>query len=132
MRERDDHFIHELVSNPHSPTGKSVKVTTPSDVLKIQDKRELYAQLDHYSQPFIRLSLPNDPFARKHYVEKVRPALRYYCKKFGVKVPDWLANDDYFKNMPDDEKRDMFGTHQLSHREFEPRKMVGRGTVTRG
>ena len=137
MRERNDHVMSELVDCPQSSTGKTLKITSPSKVLPIHTVRELHAQLDHYSRgggKMPNLTSPDSAFARKFYVEKIRPALRYYCKKFGVKVPAWLADDDHFKNLPDAEKVAMFGTHKLNHQEFQPLRQPppGSGTVTRG
>lgn len=132
MREHNDHVISELVNAPHSDTGKAVRITRPTDVLTILDKRELHAQLDHYATPFIKLTSPDSTAARKWYVEKVRPALRYYCIKFGVKIPEWLKNEDYFKRMSDKEKQDYFGTTKLSFREFKRMPMASGGQVKRG
>jgi len=128
--ELDNHYIFETVKAKNSKSGKALKVTTPSDAVRIHSKGELLAQLEHYSRPFIKHTVqPNTPFARKHYVEKIRPALRFYCKKFGVKVPQWLENDDYFKNLDDDQKRDLFGTTELSFREFMPASKFGSAAV---
>lgn len=119
--EKSDHVIMEVVRDTTARGGKTVRVTTPDKVLRIHDVRELKAQLDHYSHPFIQhVVLPNTAFARKFYVEKVRPALRYYCLKFGEKIPEWLKNDDYYHQLPDDQKQELFGTTKLSKREFRP------------
>lgn len=131
-RERDDHVIMELVPSKTTKTGKAIRVTTPSQVLAVHSKEELEELLKFYSRPFIRHLTPDSHFARRWHVEKVRPALRYYCKKFGVKVPAWLENDDYYKNLPDEEKMDLFGTTTLSHREFRPLRSFPGGTVKRG
>jgi len=119
-KERDDHYVFDLVDNAKSKTGKSPKVTAPSDVLKIPDRNELKMQLAHYAGPFIKHQLPDSKFARKHYVEYVRPALRYYCQKFQMKVPDWLKDEHYFENLPDKEKMDLFGTLEIKVKEFRP------------
>jgi hypothetical protein len=121
MAEDDDHFIFEVVDAPHKKSGKAIKVSTPEGVHRIESKDELVVQLAHYSHPFIRHTvMPKTKFARKHYVEKTRPALRYYCKKYQVEVPAWLANEDYFVNLPEKEKLELFGTSTLSIREFTP------------
>lgn len=131
--ESDDHFIFEVVNAKKSKTGKALKVSSPSDAVRIHSKEELRAQLEHYSKPFIKhVVQPNTAFARKHYVEKIRPALRFYCKKFGVKVPEWLVNDDYFKNLDDSEKQELFGTTELSHREFHPASTFGTAEIEQG
>ena len=128
MAERDDHMMLEVVHNPHSKTGRSLKVTTPAQVLKIHSKEELMAQLDQYSKPFIRHVVVDSKFARKHYLEKVRPALRYYCKKFDVEVPAWLKDDSYYHNLPNEEKEQLFGTAKPARREFRL-PVTAQGTV---
>jgi len=121
MSDRNDHVIMELVRDHTARTGKTLKVTTPHQVLHINEVGELKAQLAHYSRPFIRHVVhPNTQFARKFYVEKVRPALRYYCLKYSVAVPAWLKDDSYFHDLPDDEKMSLFGTTKLAKREFRP------------
>lgn len=128
--ELDNHYIFEVVNAKHTKSGKALKVSTPSDAVRIHDKKELTAQLEHYSHPLLRHTVqPNTPFARKHYVEKIRPALRFYCKKFGVQVPEWLANDDIYRNMDEDKKKDLFGTSELNFRDFLPANTPGSATV---
>lgn len=120
-RSRQDHVCLEIVPDATMPkTGKSIRVTTPADMVDIDSKEELAAQLEHYHQPLIRNVVPDAPAARKRYVEWLRPALRYYCAKFGMKVPDWLANDSYYLELPPEEKIDLFGTTDLKIRKFEP------------
>lgn len=130
--EKNDHFIFDLVENPKSKTGKSPRITAPRDVIRISDRKELQAQLAHYNRPFIKLLLPESKFARKFYVEKVRPALRYYCQKYNEPVPEWLKDDHYFENLSDKEKLDMFGTVELKIREFKPMLKFAGGQATGG
>lgn len=118
--ELDDHAIFEAVESPNSPHGHVPRVTTPAMVLHVPDKNELQELLKMYGHPFIKHVTPDDPFARRWHVEKVRPALRFYCQKFGVTVPDYLKNDDHWKNLPDEEKQELFGTTKLRIREFRP------------
>jgi hypothetical protein len=128
--ELDNHYIFEAVDAKQSKSGKALKISTPSSILRIFSKDELKAQLEHYSHPMIKHTvLPRTPFARKHYVEKIRPALRFYCKKYGLAVPSWLSNDDYYKNLSDSEKHDLFGTTKLSFREFLPANKMENATV---
>lgn len=132
--ERDNHVMFELRSDPKSSTGKSVGIKRPTDVLPIHDKEELQLQLDHYKSPFLKHVVPDSTFARKNYILYVRPALRYYCAKFGVTVPDWLKTDAYYENLPDTEKQDLFGTTKLRFNgQFSPvNQPTSRGQVHRG
>ena len=129
MSEHNDHFIFEHQHNPHKPGGKSIRITSPSQVLRIHDKEELEMQLKHYSRGILGLMIRNSQFARRWHVEKVRPALRYYCKKYQVKIPHWLENDDEYRHMSDEEKTRHFGTTKLSLREFTPLKRFPGGTT---
>jgi len=115
--EREDHVILEPY---HKKNGKKgIRITRPSDVTDIGDKEELEAALAHYSKPLLQHLVPDSQHARKHYIERIRPALRYYCKKFGKKVPKWLETDDYYlKRMSDEEKNQQFGTTELHVHEF--------------
>lgn len=124
--ERDDHAMFELVHDPHTTSGKTLRITQPNQVLPIRDKKELHHQLQHYAGPFIRHQLPDSTFARKRYILYVRPALRYYCAKFGVKVPKWLEDDSYFESLPAEEKQSLFGTTKLRFNgQFAPIKRGG-------
>ena len=118
-RERENHIHMELVPNVQRKSGHQIKISTPSSVLPIHTKEELEAQLKHYSHPFIKHLVPDSKFARKNYVERVRPALRYYCAKFQVPVPKWLKDESEFFNMPHEEKMDFFGTADLKSKEFK-------------
>ncbi len=122
--EAEDHALFELVPGKDKK-GFRPMVTSPSDVLQIHTPEEMQARLQHY-QRFVGLKIMYDTQgARKRYVEKVRPALRYYCKKFSVAVPDFLKNDRYYTTLPDEEKQELFGTTQLNIREFTKVKNAG-------
>lgn len=127
--EREDHARFELVHDPRAKSGKTIKVTTPSKVVRIDTKEELIAQLKHYSVPVLQQVVPNSKFARRNYVEYLRPALRYYCKRFGVEVPGWLKDESYYKGMPDSEKLELFGTTKLNVREFTKIRMPNAATA---
>lgn len=90
---------------------------TPETVLPIPNARELRAQLDHYSRPFLDHNLPGDPpspFVRRWYVEKTRPALRWYCARFGIEVPDWLHGNGLWDRIDDEERATLFGPGPLA------------------
>ena len=100
--------------------SKGIKLWTPEKVLPIHDAEELKLQLKHYSSLLIKHHTPDSPGARRKYVEKIRPALRFYCQKFGVKVPQWLADDSmYTERMSVQDRTQMFGTKRLNIREFK-------------
>lgn len=113
------HAHMELVDDPKAKSGKRLRLTRPQDVLEVGSKEELDAQLKHYNQSFVSHVVPNSKFARRNYVERLRPALRYYCAKYATKVPEWLANDKQFLDMKDSTKQRLFGTKDLKVREFK-------------
>lgn len=77
-------FIEKENSKPPS---------SPAHVLNITSRRELDHQLDYYGVPLLRF---DEPAGRKLFMESIRPALRYYCGKFGVEIPEWLEEETHF------------------------------------
>lgn len=115
---KEDHFQSYIKLDPR--TGKKkLKLLTPSMVVHIGSPDELKLQLDHYRKPLLRELVPNDPKARKNLVEHIRPALRYWCAKFGVEVPDWLQDEKQFVEMSPEDKKATFGTDTLVIKEFK-------------
>lgn len=113
--------------------GKPV-VRRVKDAVNIQNVDELKAQLKHYSKGaggplFIRNLLPPQQDVRsmqlvaRNYVEYVRPALRFYCNKYGVDIPDWLKTDNVYTTMAKQDMLSLFGVTELSSREFSPLKI---------
>lgn len=115
-----------MIAKPHIRAKKRdgsdrsfVEYVKPETVLKCTTKKQLQKYLDWYSYPFIKNRVPDEKSARRQYVEKVRPALRWYCKKFGVDVPEWLkSNGGYDKLSPEDHEQH-FGKDPLDVREFQ-------------
>ena len=101
--------------------NKLLEMHTPERVLpKITSKEKLLGVLDWYSYPFIRHRVPDSPDARRRYVELVRPALRWFCKKYGVEVPKWLEGNAHYDQLDPEEHEEMFGNGgPLNAREFE-------------
>ncbi len=83
-------------------------VRSPADVIPVDSRAELQAQLDFYGIPLFRF---DQTFERRFFMENVRPALRYYCLKLGVDVPEWLADETHFGHGDGDEE--MFGPGPL-------------------
>lgn len=121
--ERSNHVVFR--TEMRGDGTKSVAVHTPEKVLPIHDVEELQHQLKHYARTLMKHTTVDSVHARRKYVELIRPALRYYCKKFNVKVPKWLANDDYYaKTMSVDERQKMFGMAPLRIGEFQQLKKL--------
>jgi len=122
-REKSNHVVFRTVNRGDGKKG--IEAHTPEKVLPIHDKKELEAQLKHYAKFLLSLTTGSNVAARRKYVELIRPALRYYCKKFNVQAPKWLANDDYYtKTMDTATKQQMFGMRPLRIGEFQKLKPV--------
>jgi hypothetical protein len=100
--------------------GPSLHVLTPASVLVVLDEDDLESKLAAFSDPIANGVVRNSPRGRRWYVEKILPALRYYCDKYEVDVPDWLASDNHWKGMTEDEQEHLFGPGELRLREFMP------------
>jgi hypothetical protein len=98
----------------------NVSYHKPETILPaVTSKAKLMAALEHYANPFIKLRTPDSVFARRHYVERVRPALRWFCKIYHVNVPSWLEGNAHYDEIPPEEHKDLFGDKPLKVREFE-------------
>lgn len=102
--------------------------TTPEKILPhVKTKEDLEKTLEWYSHPFLKLRVPGGPANRKRYMEKVRPALRWFCKKFGVNIPSWLDGNGVHGELPPEEQKELFGEEPLDVREFEEWQQEPRG-----
>lgn len=115
MANRDDYFMLDLVDDDSEP---ALHVTTPASVLVVSDAATLQEKLEAFSDPIKNKAVKNTTKARRWYVEKVLPALRYYCDRYGVPQPDWLATNGHWERMTDEDKARLFGPEPLKLREF--------------
>lgn len=115
MAGREGYFMIDVVSDAGGP---ALHVATPASVLVVRDADDLRAKLSAYSDPVKNKVVKNTAKDRRWYVEKVQPALRYYCDRFEVDVPDWLATNGHWERMSDEEKEKLFGPEPLKLREF--------------
>lgn len=122
----NDHILSREVREPSSSVGYSIKAHTPQHILpSCGDAEELRSLLEHYAHPTLTEVIPGGMDVqgqanRRYYLEWIRPALRYYCNKYGVDIPKWLKNDQFYHLMSRTEKIRMFGTDQLAaSREFK-------------
>jgi hypothetical protein len=93
---------------------------TPESILpKVRNKEDLLATMQGHANPFIKMHTVDSPEARRHHVEKVRPAMRWFCKKFGVNIPSWLEGNAHYDELPKEESESLFGEGPLKTREFE-------------
>lgn len=122
-QERSNHVVFR--TQKRGDGSMTVEAHTPERVLPCHDKEELEHQLKHYAKRLMSLHTADSTAARRKYVELIRPSLRYYCKKFNVKAPDWLATDDYYtKTMTAAERQKAFGMKPLRIGEFQKLKPI--------
>jgi len=98
--------------------GSGFEYRNPDKIVTCRNKEELHKLLEWYSYPFIKMRMPDDPKVRRRYVEQVRPALRWFCKKFQVDIPDWLQGNAHYDSMEPEEAEDFFGKDPLQVFEF--------------
>lgn len=114
-----------MIAEPHLNLTKkgnrySFTYHKPESILpSIKSKEDLKAALDYYAHPFIKSTSHDSTFSRRHVVEKVRPALRWFCKKYGENVPSWLEGNRHYDEIPKEEHEALFGEGPLKVREFE-------------
>lgn len=122
-REKQNHVVFRTTNR--SDGTKGIEAHTPEKLLPVHNKAELDAQLKHYAKTLLSLTTASTVAARRKYVELIRPALRYYCKKYNVVAPKWLATDDYYtKTMDTATRQKMFGMRPLRIGEFQKLKPV--------
>lgn len=117
MGNRDNYFMLDATEDADGP---GIHVITPMSVLMIHDADELDERLEAFSDPVKNKVVQNTPKARRWYVEKILPALRFYCDRLGIDKPDWLATNGHWERMTDEEKHQLFGPEPLKLREFAP------------
>lgn len=115
MANRDDYFMLDIVGDE----DPALHVTTPASVFVIGDANQLQEKLDAFSDPIKNGAIKNTEKDRRWYVEKVLPALRFYCDRLGVKQPDWLATNGHWMRMTDEEKQRLFGPEPIKLRDFQ-------------
>ena len=100
--------------------GPSLHALTPTAVLVVLGKADLEKKLAAFSDPIKNGVVRNSPKDRRWFVEKILPALRFYCGKYDVEQPDWLVGNNHWVTMTEEEQERLFGPGELRLREFLP------------
>jgi len=98
----------------------SLHALTPASVLVVLGREDLEQKLAAFADPVRNKVVRNAPKDRRWYVEKILPALRFYCDKYDVEQPSWLVGNNHWEGMPRDEQERLFGPGDLRFREFRP------------
>ena len=111
-------FILEIDDDGDS--GPSFHALTPASVLVVLGRGDLESKLRAFSDPIHNKVVRNTKKDRRWFVEKILPALRFYCGKYDVEVPDWLVGNNHWEGMSREEQLALFGPGDLRFREFMP------------
>lgn len=95
----------------------------PHQVIRIRSKADLEKELEHYSHPFPAMdgatATPKTVHARRHLVEWIYPALRWFCKVYHHPIPKWLSSHNYIHALSNEEIEKYFGKDKLRVQEFK-------------
>lgn len=110
---------------PHAHVGSHegkpvVLMMHPNKILRgyVHDPETLKTLLRKYQSNVLSVFTDGSIADRRHYMEWVRPALRFYCKQFNVQIPEWLERLGPWEHLPAEEHTALFGPGPLRHREF--------------
>ena len=99
----------------------------PHHVVTVRSKGELLAVLKHYAHPFPMMENTGHHHktsvrALRYLIEWTYPALRWYCKVYGVAVPDWLEGNGWADGMDTEDLQKFVGEEPLNVFEFTERQ----------
>lgn len=107
-----------IIDIDHDGDVPVLSVFTPASVLMVLGADDLRRKLGEFSDPVKNGVIRNSHRGRRWYVEKILPALRFYCGKYGVEQPDWLVGNNHWESMSGADKKKLFGPGDLRLREF--------------
>lgn len=85
----------------------------------VHDKKTLETALHYYGGQMGHTHVPDSKNAQRYHIQKVRPALRWFCKRYGVPVPEWLKGNGVYDNMTDAERKKHYGREEMNTTDFE-------------
>ncbi len=92
---------------PESVTGETIK--SPEDLQSVLSRHQ------HNMIPTVAKTVA----ARRWHMERYRPALRHYCRKFNTPVPKWLEGNHGYDDLSPGATQELFGDHPLRPQEFK-------------
>jgi hypothetical protein len=104
-----------------SPLTNSDRLAAAHVIPTVSSESDLLAHLRFFAPPVFR-SVPDTPLARRWLIERIRPALRFFCGRFDVPIPKWLSldADARFRRLPTRERIAKLGTAPVVIIEHEP------------
>lgn len=105
-------FAVEIVVTPEGRAR--YKLLTPEKVLggRVTNKDQLLFELSRRHHNAIGLHAKTVSERRWH-MERERPALRWYCRQFGVPVPNWLKGNGGYDLVTPSSFKQLFGNAPL-------------------
>lgn len=115
---KEDAFVIETI--PKQDGSLRVRFLKPGDVLagRVKDRTTLLNELEVRQHNVITLHT-EDISTRRWHIERERPALRYFCRKFGVPVPGWLEGCGGYEAASPATFKKLFGDRPLHPVEFK-------------
>jgi hypothetical protein len=118
----DSKYLHIDFSTDEEGKIHHASPVHPHTYVKVKDKHDLDDLLEYFGHHVMWKDLvPPTPWARRNFIERIRPALRFYCEKYQVTVPGWLSpeTDKKFTELPPSKQQELFGKDQIKIVEFK-------------
>jgi hypothetical protein len=85
-----------------------VRPVSPNEIVSVETEGDIIHLFKRYSPTQWKRTARSSEH-RRRYVELVRPALRFYCHKFRIPVPDWLTDESQFLALSRADQVRLFG-----------------------
>jgi hypothetical protein len=122
LDHEDSKYLHVDFSTDEEGKIHKAKPSFPHTYVKVKNKHDLDSLLEYFGHHVMWQELvPPKPWARRNFVERIRPSLRFYCEKYQVPIPGWLApeTDKKFTELPASKQQELFGKDQIKVVEFK-------------
>lgn len=110
-RPRPRVVVHKADSGLRYPVFKY-----PQEIIQINSEAELHRAMSEYGHPMPMIEgaqFLKTVHAMRHLIEWIYPALRWYCKVYGVEIPEWLKGKGWAEGMSKEDVVRFFGPHPL-------------------
>lgn len=103
-----------------SPT---VHLAYPDYFVRPENADDLKEYFARWLKPNID-QLGDTPDDRLTYIQQIRPALRYFCKKYNVQIPSTLEGNGVWESMSVEDKLKTFGVAKFLTLEFPAKHLA--------
>lgn len=112
---------------PHRSGKELPRFQFPHQIIDVRSKRDLDRALEHYRHPFPMMEgseHPKNVHAMRYMIERVFPALRWFCRVYNEDVPSWLEGNGWADGISTEDHKRFFGEKPLDVREFKENKSL--------